>query len=51
MEEMEVGSDLLMKFKSLGTDDHETLVVQFRQLVGSEVTVETASFFLDMNNW
>ena len=51
MDDMEVGSDLLLRFKSMGTDDHETLVSQFRQLVGSEVTIQAAVFFLEMNNW
>ncbi len=51
---MEVDGDvgkLTEELCSLGTVDHEVLIRQFQQILGQDLSVESCTFFLDMNNW
>ena len=52
---MDVDSDidqtLLQQFSCLGTNDKEVLVKELKKYVGEHLNDNTASFFLDMNNW
>lgn len=52
---MDVDSDLdgqlLQQFSSLGTDDKDVLIAEFKKLLGDQPTPKECEFFLDMNNW
>jgi len=51
-ESMDITGDLVNQFLSLGTTDREELVRQLQKLVEpSNLPVNAAQFFLDMNNW
>ncbi|GAB0099396.1 uncharacterized protein DMENIID0001_152520 [Sergentomyia squamirostris] len=47
----DIDQTLLQSFSCLGTTDHEELINQLQQIIGSQVSYSTAKFFLDMNNW
>lgn len=47
----ELSSDLLKKFSCMNTDDHDTLIEQFKVLLGEKCNQTNAEFWLDMNNW
>lgn len=49
--ETDIEQSLLQQFSCLGTTDKEDLVRQLQKLIGSQLNENTASFFLDMNNW
>lgn len=35
----------------MGTTDHDELVHQLLKVIGGPLSVDTAKFFLEMNNW
>ncbi|XP_038051913.1 protein ILRUN-like [Patiria miniata] len=49
--DMELDSDLMTKFSSLGTTDRDVLVGEFQKLAGNNLNPTACAFFLDMNNW
>lgn len=48
---MDVEQSLLQQFSCMGTTDHDVLVKELQNVVGSHVSYSAAAFFLDMNNW
>lgn len=42
---------LLEKFCELGTTDKDELVNQLKAVLGSEISVEACSFFLELAGW
>lgn len=47
----DIDMSFLQQFSCLGTTDHDELVQQMQWIMGSQLNVTTARFFLDMNNW
>lgn len=43
--------NLLMQFNCMGTTDKDDLITQLVKLTSGNVSQNTASFFLEMNNW
>lgn len=48
---MDLEADLLSRFSTLGTTDHDVLIAEFRKFVGDQTPDSSCAFFLDMNNW
>ncbi|XP_022083571.1 uncharacterized protein C6orf106 homolog isoform X1 [Acanthaster planci] len=49
--DMELDTDLMAKFSSLGTTDRDVLIGEFQKLAGNNLNPTACAFFLDMNNW
>lgn len=47
----DITSELLQKFSCMNTNDHDTLIEQFKILLGDKCSESNAEFWLDMNNW
>lgn len=47
----DIDMSFLQQFSCLGTTDHDELVNQLQKIMGNQLNLETARFFLDMNNW
>ena len=48
---MDIEGELLSRFSTLGTTDHDVLIAEFRKFVGDQTPDASCAFFLDMNNW
>lgn len=48
---MDIEAELLSRFSTLGTTDHDVLIAEFRKFVGDQTPDASCAFFLDMNNW
>ena len=51
MAEANMDQDFLTMFSCMGTTDREVLVSDLHALLGSQLSREGCSFFLDMTNW
>ncbi|XP_033646132.1 protein ILRUN-like [Asterias rubens] len=49
--DMDLDSEFMTKFSSLGTTDRDVLVGEFQKLAGNNLNPTACAFFLDMNNW
>ena len=49
--QMDIEGELLSRFSTLGTTDHDVLIAEFRKFVGDQTPDASCAFFLDMNNW
>lgn len=47
----DITMDLLHQFSCMNTDDRDTLIQQFKKLLGERCNDSKAEFWLDMNNW
>lgn len=47
----EIDQNLLLQFSCMNTTDREELIRQMQKLLGTSLSYNTASFFLDMSNW
>lgn len=50
-QQTDLEQSLLQEFSRMGTTDKEDLINQMQKLLGPSLNYNTASFFLDMNNW
>lgn len=49
--DIDIDMSFLQQFSCLGTTDHDELVNQLRKIMGDQLNLATARFFLEMNNW
>lgn len=47
----DIDMSFLQQFSCMGTTDHDELVHQLLKVIGGPLSVDTAKFFLEMNNW